>query len=159
MTGNEPFLPRQLDDGGFDNNSCVGCSQANPEGLKLQFVQTAVDTVESTFQLRQSLCGWPGVAHGGIVSLLLDEVTAWCFAGCLNERHFATKELNVKFLAPTPLQQPLRAVARLLSEEGRAANLEGKIINSEGVVTATATARIVRLSQQQYDRFKDLSGA
>ena len=146
--------PRQLDDRGLDNNECFGCSRTNPESLGLRFVQTGPDTVEARVALRRELCGWPGVAHGGIVSLLIDEVTSWCFSACLDEAKFATRELSVRYLRPTPVQQPLVVSARITADAGTTVDLIGEVRTPDGQLTARGRVQIVRFDDDDYDRFK-----
>jgi len=56
--------------------NCIACSPHNPIGLNLQFYEegeyiTADWTPEHNFE------GYPGILHGGIQALLLDEISAW----------------------------------------------------------------------------------
>lgn len=147
-------MTEEIPDRELDNDACIGCSRTNPESLQLTFSRTAEDRVETHFTLRKELCGRPGVAHGGIVSLLIDEATSWCFAVCLDEERFATREMTVRFLRPTPVQQPLVAEGRLVADEGRVVELVGEVRYPDGRVTARGKVQIVRLGEEDYDRFK-----
>ncbi len=146
--------PRQLDDRGLDNNECFGCSRTNPEGLGMRFAQTGPDAVEAAVTLRPELCGWPGVAHGGMVTLLIDEVTSWCYSACLDETRFATRELTVRFLRPTPVGKRLIASARLVADRGRTADLVGEVRTADGALTARGRVQIVRFDAEEYGRFQ-----
>ena len=132
---------------------CFGCGPDNPSGLHLHFDRDGEGRVASTVTLDEDLCGWDGVAHGGIVSLLLDEVTSWCVALCLAERWFVTRALNVRFLRPTPVGQPLRLLARLVEDRGRTMDLVGEVRLPDGRLTARAKVQFARLDEAQYDAF------
>ncbi len=147
-------MAEEIPDRELENDACIGCSRTNPESLQLTFTRTGEDSVESQFTLREELCGWPGVAHGGIVSLLIDEVTSWCFSICLEESRFATREMTVRFLRPTPVTQPLVAEGRVVADHGRVVDLVGEVRYPDGRVTARGKVQIVRLAPEDYDRFK-----
>ena len=58
------------------NYHCIACSPHNPIGLHLAFFeednQITADWVPQT-----EYEGYPGIVHGGIQALLLDEISAW----------------------------------------------------------------------------------
>lgn len=69
---------------------CFGCSPDNESGVKMTFYANEHEVVsywkpESRFQ------GWVNTLHGGIQSVLLDEICAWAL---LNELH--TSGVTVK---------------------------------------------------------------
>jgi len=132
---------------------CFGCGPDNPSGLHLHFERSGEDRVESTVTLHEDLCGWDGVAHGGIVSLLLDEVTSWCVALCLAERWFVTRELNVRYLRPTPVGQLLHLSARLVQDRGPTMDLVGEVRMPDGRLTARAKVQFARLDETRYRAF------
>jgi len=59
-----------------EDYNCFGCSPHNKIGLQLQFFEEN-DEVVSTWKPQRHLEGYPGVVHGGIQSLLLDEIGGW----------------------------------------------------------------------------------
>jgi len=132
---------------------CYACSDDNPEGLHLRFEQTGDDTVRAEVTLRPELCGWKGIAHGGFVSLLIDETASWAFALCRTEPHFATRSLSVRFLRPTPTGEPLTLTATVGEDHGRTIDVIAKIHAADGRITAKGTAEIVRLHGKMKDKF------
>jgi hypothetical protein len=58
---------------GYD---CFGCGTNNPIGLRMTFYRQG-DAVCSDVVLKRDHVGWQNMAHGGIISTLLDEVMAW----------------------------------------------------------------------------------
>ncbi|WP_448624336.1 PaaI family thioesterase [Geodermatophilus sp. URMC 64] len=100
--------------------TCFGCGQKNASGLRLRSYPAA-DGVTATFT------PWPehdnglGYLNGGIISTLLDCHSA---AAVVLEAHrrgwvstadaalpYVTAGLDVRFLRPTPLTEPLHLVA------------------------------------------------
>jgi acyl-coenzyme A thioesterase PaaI-like protein len=100
------------------------------------------DGVSGRFRLGRRYEGGPGLAHGGILCLVLDHV--------LGEAAIAqgvggmTVGLDVRFVAPTRLQSDLEVTGRVARVEGRKVHLEGEIRDGD-TVTATATAVFVQL--------------
>ena len=136
---------------------CFGCSADNPEGLHLRFERTGDGEVASTVTLRPELCGWRGVAHGGFVGLLLDEVASWCMALCVEESlRFATREMTVRYLRPTPTGVPLTVTARLVEDRGPTTELVGEVRRADGRLTARGRVQIARLDDRKLERFADL---
>lgn len=68
-------------------NACFGCGPANPVGLKLTFERQA-DTVVSTFVPTDTMEGWPGRLHSGILYTAMVEVANWTVHGLLDRLGF-----------------------------------------------------------------------
>ena len=51
--------------------------------------------------------GWDGIAHGGILCTILDEVMAWSLVG--EDNWGLTARMNVEFKKPVEIGQPIRA--------------------------------------------------
>jgi acyl-coenzyme A thioesterase PaaI-like protein len=96
-------LPRLLDHG------CFACGTANPQGLQMTFSREG-DRVVSELALPPHLMGWDRIAHGGIVSTLLDEVMAYAVIA-FERWFFVTHTMQVRYLRPVPLEVPLRVEA------------------------------------------------
>ena len=133
---------------------CFGCGADNPYGLHLQFERVGPAEVESHITLPGDLCGWQGVAHGGIVSLLLDEVTSWCVGLCLGDNWFVTRELRVRFLRPTPVEQPLKLVGRVMRDDEVTMDMVGEIRMDDDRLVARGWAQFVRLDEARFKRFQ-----
>ena len=89
--------------------------------------------------------GGPGLAHGGVLSLLLDHAMgqAVYVAG-----HSAmTVSLEVRYRAPTPLALPLAVAARVERIEGRRVFVTGQI-SLDGRVTVEATGVFLKLTAE-----------
>ena len=133
---------------------CFGCGDDNPHGLHLQFERIGPAEVESHVTLPGDLCGWQGVAHGGIVSLLLDEVTSWCVGLCLGTKWFVTRELKVRYLRPTPVERPLRLVGRVIRDDEVTMDTVGEVRLEDGRLAARGWAQFVRLDEDRFRRFQ-----
>ena len=84
---------------------CFACGTANPIGLNLQFYRLA-DAVYSDITLEKNHEGWENVAHGGIVSTLLDEVMSWTIM-YFKKIFLVTRKMEVKYIRPVLIGTPL----------------------------------------------------
>ncbi|MGH8581460.1 MAG: PaaI family thioesterase [Gammaproteobacteria bacterium] len=96
---------------------CFGCGENNPAGLKIQSFWEGDEGV-CLWQPDERHQGWEGITCGGIIATLID---CHCMATAMatavrNENRplssepryrFATGSLNIRFLKPTPIVQPL----------------------------------------------------
>ena len=98
-------------------NHCFGCGPANPQGLHLSFTTDTSNpehiTATAQVQLDRMHEGPPGHIHGGIVAALLDEAMSKLNRP-LNVLAM-TRHMEVDYLRPAPLYQPLILTARHLS--------------------------------------------
>lgn len=98
--------------------------------------------IRGTFRLGKRYEGAPGLAHGGVLCLVLDHVLG---EAAIEQRVGGmTVGLDVRFVAPTRLETDLEVVARVARVDGRKVHLEGAITH-EGRPTATATAVFVQI--------------
>src|SRR5262249_55240540 len=104
--------PREREELRFPSDGgCFGCSPSNPLGLRLTF-RRAGETVTARHTIAEHFQGAPGVAHGGIVAALLDEVS--CAAVFFLRGHWVvTGELSVRYVKPCPVGRPLELAARI----------------------------------------------
>ena len=89
---------------------CFGCGPLNAEGLRLKFEpgpdgSVAEYTVEPRFQ------SWAGMAHGGMVALMLDEAVGW--AAWHAGHPGVTGRLAVSYRRPLKLGERVRVVGQV----------------------------------------------
>lgn len=115
-----------------DDGGCFGCSRANPAGLQLAFRRRG-DVIAIHYTIPDRFHGAPGIAHGGIVATLLDEVS--CAAVFfVRDRHVVTGELTVRYERPCPVERPIDVSARVVSEHPRYLVVEGRVCEGETVL-------------------------
>lgn len=120
-------------------NNCFGCGADNPFGLKLTFHgEPETGSVWSEFEAPAFLTGGAGIMHGGFISLLLDEASSKVLS--LTDRRGLTRNLEVSFESPVPLQKKIRLEAKLVEQDGRKHFIEAQILNHEGDVLAKSRA-------------------
>jgi uncharacterized protein (TIGR00369 family) len=95
----------------------------------------------ATFTIPESHCNYTGRIHGGIVTLLLDEVAGVAAAIYVGDRFRGTAEISVNFLRPV-WPGPARVEARIENETPTALFMIARLFNPECVVAALATVKI-----------------
>jgi acyl-coenzyme A thioesterase PaaI-like protein len=122
--------PAYLDSPTIDEraNHCFGCGTANPQGLHLHFVIDSSNpeaiTATAHLQLDRLHEGPPGYIHGGIVATLLDEAMSKLNRP-LNVLAM-TRHMEIDYLRPAPLHQPLVLIGRHLSRPAHANGSPGR---------------------------------
>lgn len=122
---------------------CFGCGQRNEQGLRLRFRRSENGHVEADYVVPESYGGAPGVVHGGIQAVLLDEVLGVTAHQAAKEGRWkiVTADFRLRYRRPTPTGKPLKIRGRLARVEGRDYFLEGEIVDSDGATLTTAEAR------------------
>jgi acyl-coenzyme A thioesterase PaaI-like protein len=138
-------------DGPVDDGACYACGPHNPDGLRLRFEPDGVDGARATVTLDRHLQGYRGIAHGGIVMLLLDEVMAHA-SGNAGEK-VVTAAVAVRFRAPVPLGVPLAFEGRVRSKRGKILKVEGFVRDTAGVLLASAEGSFASVGPVEPGRF------
>jgi len=122
-------------------HNCFACGTLNVHGLQLE-LHAGDDRCWVELALADRFEGWEGIAHGGIVCTILDEVMAWALVD--HDIWGVTARLNVEFRKPVPIGRPVRAEGRVTSARRRIVEAEGVILDPEdGTVLARSTATFV----------------
>jgi uncharacterized protein (TIGR00369 family) len=131
-------------------NHCFGCGPANPQGLHLVFTTDTSNpeniTAIAQVQLDRMHEGPPGHIHGGIVAALLDEAMSKLNRP-LNVLAM-TRHMEVDYLRPVPLYQPLILIARHLSRNGRKLFHQAEIQRPDGTVLARSKGLFIALDEK-----------
>jgi len=99
-----------------DTGSCLICGKSNPIGLKLAF-RGMEGHAETSVVIPENFQGWGGMAHGGMVTALLDEAMFYALAGL--GWSGVTAEITVRFIAPVPTEEALHLEGEVEARRGR----------------------------------------
>lgn len=134
------------------NSTCFACSPKNPSGLQMHFM-AGEDFVQSELQIPQHLCGWNNLAHGGILTTILDEIMSWTAMHFLKQL-VMTKTLNISFLKSINVGETIKAVGRVKQKSGRhEVIMEGVLCDQKGRECVKAEAVFATLSPKIANRF------
>jgi acyl-coenzyme A thioesterase PaaI-like protein len=128
-----PGIPRFA----IEPHHCFACGTLNETGMRLALhVERGRSWVELTLEPRFQ--GWDGIAHGGILCTILDEVMAWALVG--EDNWGLTARLNVDFRRTVEVGQALRAEGWITRSRRRVVDTAGQVVDARtGMVLATAT--------------------
>ena len=117
-------------------------------GWRLEAIDPEAGTVTVHFDARDEFTNPVGAIQGGFLAAMLDDTMGPALVATLEPDQFApTLELKVNFLR-SARPGPIVGTARVVHRGGTIAFLAGELSDADGrlLATATATARIVRLS-------------
>ena len=125
---------------------CFACGDLNPIGLHLRFERDA-EEVFARYSPRREDQGFPGMMHGGLLALLLDEAMGWAM---YIDRVFAvTARMETRYRAAVGLDGSLEARARITKRTGRRIEVEARLLDESGAVLVESSGLFLRMSPQQ----------
>ena len=111
--------------------------------------------IETTLDRRFE--GWEGMAHGGILCTILDEVMAWALVGA--DDWGVTARMSVDFRKPVPIGRPIRAEGWVTEARRRVMDTEGRIVDAAtGTLLAESTGRYVTASESRKRELRQAYG-
>jgi uncharacterized protein (TIGR00369 family) len=123
--------------------NCFVCGDKNPGGLKLNFeVDKVKRTLKTIFVASPVFQGYDGIVHGGILSTLLDEAMAKLSYEL--GYHTVTASLEVRFLKPAPILQPLNVYGEIVEVTRRLVKAKSRIVTEDGTTLAEGVSKLVR---------------
>ena len=133
-----------------EGHHCFACGTANPKGLNLQFYREG-NTVSAEITLERSYEGWENVAHGGIVSTLVDEVMSWATM-CDRKDLYVTRKMNIKYVRPVKIGVPLK-VKGMVSGSSKPPIVQAKaeIRDLEGRLLVRGSGEFVKVTGETLD--------
>lgn len=111
------------------HNHCFGCGPHNAQGLRIKSFWSGEDETHCTFTPLPHHCAGPTqYLNGGIIATVIDCHTictaiadgyrqAGREAGSGDPIWYVTGRLDVQYKAPTPIEQPVTLVARIVERK------------------------------------------
>jgi uncharacterized protein (TIGR00369 family) len=124
---------------------CLVCGTENTLGLHARFFELDGDELVGVFSPREEHQGYPGRLHGGIASAILDETIGRAVNLADEDAWGVTVELNVRYRKPIPLEEEVRAVARITRDSSRLFEGSGEIVLADGSIAVEAHGKYLRL--------------
>ena len=111
------------------DDRCFACGAANSNGLQLQIEETA-DGVRAVIRPPKWSQGYKEMVHGGIISTILDEMTA---------------ELTVRIKKAMKVAEEYLATGRVLRIKHRLVEAESEITDRDNETIAFARAKLIKI--------------
>ncbi len=135
-----------------NSKNCFACGMENPIGLKLEMYADPVNGgVVCDYTIPKIYEGYPGIAHGGIVATLLDEVISRVYMVEDHNRFMFTAKLSTRFRKHVPVEQPLHMTGQWIKDRGRAGEAKAAIYGPDGELLAEAEALLVAADMGDVD--------
>lgn len=133
----------------LNSHNCIICGVDNEAGLKASFYEMENGTVVSKFIYKDIHQSYPGRAHGGMITCMLDELIGRAIWITEPTTWGVTASINVRFHKPVPLNEELMGIGRITKSNRFLFDAEGEIKDKNGTVLATATATYFKLKPEQ----------
>lgn len=141
---------------GKQHNSklCFVCGLKNKFGIKAQFYVTDTSELIALFTPSEEHQSYPGRLHGGISSAILDETIGRAILNKYETEVWGvTIELNVQYKKPVPLDEELKVIGRITSENSRFFEGSGEIVLKNGDVAVTAKGKYLKVPLEKITDF------
>jgi acyl-coenzyme A thioesterase PaaI-like protein len=130
---------------------CFACGTLNEQGIGLE-IHVEAGRAWTEIVLPDRFQGWDGIAHGGIVATILDEVMAWSLAG--EDDWGLTARMQLEYRKPVPLDRPIRADGWITAKRRRINETEATVVDAgDGTLLARATGVYIAADE---DRKREL---
>jgi acyl-coenzyme A thioesterase PaaI-like protein len=132
----------------LEGHDCFACGTNNPIGLKLDFYRQG-NSICSDVVLSNNHVGWQNMAHGGIISTLLDEIMSWTVI-YFKKAFSVTRQIQIRYLKPVPVETPLTVKGTITSEgKSRTCKADAVLLDGEGNVLAKSEGDFAVLSSEK----------
>ncbi|MBN1847949.1 MAG: PaaI family thioesterase [Deltaproteobacteria bacterium] len=133
---------------------CFACGTANPIGLRLRFYRSG-ESVCTDITLGKYHVGWENIAHGGIISTILDEVMSWTIL-YFKRIFFVTRKMELKYIRPVLVGIPLTAKGEVIDgSEPPRIKAKAELRDQEGTLLARSTGEFVSLDKDELTSIPD----
>lgn len=121
----------------LEGYNCFGCAPSNPLGVKMEFFEDGDDIV-STWKPSTHYQGWLNTLHGGIQSVLLDEICGWVVMRKL-QTGGVTSKMETRFMHPVSTNDEcLTLRAHITAQHRNIVTIEATLANAAGKVCTQA---------------------
>ena len=135
-------------------HACFACGELNVHGMHLQ-LHVGDGRCTTDLTLEERFQGWDGIAHGGIITTILDEVMAWALLDL--DSWGLTARLTVDFRLPVPVGRPLHAEGWIVERRRRLTRTQSRLVDAtSGAILAEADAAYIDAPAADRERLRRL---
>ena len=120
---------------------CFACGKDNPHGLHLHF-EVVDDTLQARFTPQPEHQSYMGRVHGGLVAVLLDEITG-NYLFCKEAVPAYTAKMEIRYRAPLLIGEEVICIGKEIRRRGRMVEMQGLITRQDGTVLAESLSRMM----------------
>jgi len=134
-----------------NSHYCFVCGLKNESGLRVRFENVALGRVRVQTRICNQHQGYPGIAHGGVVAALMDEVMGRAMMAGAAERLFFTAKMEIRYRRSVPLDTDLIANGWVVKDRERSAVCEGELILPDGTIAISGTATLFQVPRDELE--------
>ncbi|MCC8071882.1 MAG: PaaI family thioesterase [Bacteroidales bacterium] len=143
---------------GKEGYNCIGCAPHNPFGLHMHFYVADENVLWGEWNPSVNYESWPGVVHGGVQAMMLDEAAEW-WINAFRQTAGITTKMEVKFHKPVLMADgPLRVKATHLKDMRRYVFLLVELLNSKDEVCSSAEVVYLQYPRELVEREYGFTG-
>lgn len=131
---------------------CFVCGEENPHSLKVKVRSDGERRVTAEFVARSRYRGWADYLHGGVLSLLFDELLGWI--SVYSGYDAMTARLEVRYRKPVPLGSKLTFTGELEKEGKGVLDVRTFAYFEDGSVAAEGKGRMMILGRREQEPMK-----
>ena len=125
------------------NKMCFACGKDNPIGLHLHFdIDQVAKTCTAKFTPKHEHQSYDGRMHGGLITVLLDEVMG-TYLYRTEGRPCYTAKMELRFRQPVMVGTTITCIGKEIERKGRLVIMRGEILNPDGAIAAEAEAKMM----------------
>lgn len=141
----------------LEGYNCFGCAPNNPFGVKMEFYEDGEDIV-CHWTPRSEYQGWLDTLHGGIQSVLLDEICAWVLMRKLQTAG-VTSKMETRFLKPVSTNDSqITLRAHIIEQKRNIIIIDATLENSAGEICSQSRCTYFALPQEKAKQEMFFSG-
>ncbi|MBA7553758.1 hypothetical protein ES705_46357 [subsurface metagenome] len=114
-------------------SKCFGCGKENPIGAKLKFYEDSENSIQTTFTAPETWGGWGEIIHGGLQTVLLDEISAWTAISLLSI-YGLTVKAEIEFFHPVYVNEKLVIKGKIEEVKGKDIRISSSIMTEDGMI-------------------------
>ena len=96
------------------------------------------------YVVREDMLNPMGTLHGGVVAMMMDDVTGTLVYSLGREYGYTSVNLNCDFLNPARSGEVVRATAQVVRAGKNIVHCECVVTNEEGVIVAKSTSNLIQ---------------
>ncbi|MCD8175852.1 MAG: hotdog fold thioesterase [Phascolarctobacterium sp.] len=120
---------------------CFACGKDNPIGLHMKFVMDDEKCL-SYFTPQPEHQSYNGRMHGGLVAVILDEVTGNYLFRKEGKQTYTAK-IEIRYRQPLIIGEEVLCIGQELRRKGRMVEMRGQIMKEDGTVLAESTSKMI----------------
>ena len=139
-------------------SKCFGCGKENPIGAKLKFYEDSENSIQTTFTAPETWGGWGEIIHGGLQTVLLDEISAWTAISLLSI-YGLTVKAEIEFFHPVYCNEKLVIKGKIEEVKGKDIRISSSIMTEDGMICTKGLFTFRTIQKEKIEQLvkKDIS--